>query len=362
MLNKLNQTERKQYSSKFASKITEDFFNGKEFATGEDILNLTPVQQINHTIIQKLYGQWKNDAMQFRSPYFDFDNEEVKEALESFMNTVSRHIFVRQPALFDLLKEATDNTLVQILDPATYYGNQLRALPDLVVTADSIKEMGRFNKIHRKIVAGLSEKLSASGADFVYVNQASRWLDELLNDPDIPDAADTYIIALSQIVPLEPENLQLQEPAPIPVKEEKSFFDYVQKTEDNAPAERIISGVHVTKTVLPVPDNHQAGSREDLSLNSTFKSNQSGDNNPYNHIKIESIAGSIPLAQRFVYISQLFKGNSDEFDQSIKMLDRCSSFTEAHEFIHKSLAQRYDWDTKSERVKELLATVRRKFN
>lgn len=358
MSKRLTQTERKQYSSQFSSKITEDFFNGKEFASGEDILSLTPIQQINHTIIQKLYGQWQRDALQFRSPYFDFEKVEVKEALENFMNIVSRHIAVRKPDLLVLLQEATENTLLLIFEPATYFGNQLREFPDMVITADGLKEMKRFNKIHKKVVEGLEQKFYESGEAVVYVNQANRWLDELLSNPSIMDPVGNYIDAFS-IIPLEivkdsvdpPENNSK-------TAEKKSFFDYVQN--DATQEERVISGAQIAKTALPETPTVQ---KEDQSLNSSFKTNLAGQNN-YTHvnIKIESISGSIPLAQRFVYISQLFKGNADEFDQSIKMLDRCSSFTEAHEFIHKSLAQRYDWDPKSERVKELLATVRRKFN
>jgi hypothetical protein len=356
MSKRLTQTERKQYSSQFASKITEDFFNGKEFASGEDILSLTPVQQINHSIIQKLYGQWQKDALAFRSPYFDFENTEVKEALESFMNIVSRHIAVGKADLTELLKDATDNTLLQVFEPATYFGNQLREFPDMIISVDRLKEMRRFNKIHKGVIEGLTQKLAESGESYVYVNQANRWLDELIANPTTLDSVDEYLESFSKIIPFEFEKTVVSQPAETVKKDEKSFFDYVQN--ETPPAERVISGAHIAKTVHPEVPEVQ---KEDLSLNSSFKTNQPGPNN-YSHIKIESIAGSIPLAQRFVYISQLFKGNADEFDQSIKMLDRCSSFTEAHEFIHKSLAHRYDWDPKSERVKELLATVRRKFN
>lgn len=365
MPNRLNQTELSLYSSQFASKIIEEFFKGKEFASGEDILNLTPVPQVNHTLIQKLYGQWKKDAQEFRSPYFDFTHQDVKEALDNFMNVVSRHIAVQKNDLNELLISATENTLTQLFEPLSYYTSKFNALPDLLVSTESVKEINRFNKLHKKALEQLANVITDQGSNSISAQQASDLLATILEDSSLSEAEETIVAQFSEVLPLGVAKLaeQAEATVQVPEVEQNSFFDYVQKSSEEQPKEPST----FDRPIIARPSNYatvssQEPSKEEQSLNSTFKAKatEPGYNHP--HIRIESIAGSIPLAQRFVYISQLFKGSADEFDQSIKMLDRCTSFSEAHEFIHKSLAHRYDWDTKSERVKELLATVRRKFN
>jgi len=72
---------------------------------------------------------------------------------------------------------------------------------------------------------------------------------------------------------------------------------------------------------------------------------------------IQSIAGSMGINDKFLYIRELFQGNAENFRQTIEELDRAHNFNEAY----NHLLQGYDWDMEDEYVQSLLNLVRRKF-
>ena len=78
-------------------------------------------------------------------------------------------------------------------------------------------------------------------------------------------------------------------------------------------------------------------------------------------MKVESIAGSIPLGQRFMFVNQLFNKSSDHFEKAIYELDAVKSFEEAQNLIWHRYASKYAWDVNGEAVTALLAIVKRKF-
>ena len=72
---------------------------------------------------------------------------------------------------------------------------------------------------------------------------------------------------------------------------------------------------------------------------------------------IKSITGSIGLNDKFYYIRELFKGNTEEFSLTLGVLDNAHNFNEAYNY----LIEHFDWDMESEAVQQLLSLIRRKF-
>ncbi|HEX9957694.1 MAG TPA: hypothetical protein VGA96_10565, partial [Fibrella sp.] len=178
MSNKFNTNALNEYSKSYARRVAADFYHDNPTINGKQILNLTPVNQVNLFVVSSLFDKWKGEAEKFRSPFFDFSDPEVEEALRAFMNVVSQHIAVRREHLEPLLAEATKRTLIALFDPRYYYDDQLRNQPDFTLTADNLRHLVRYTQINKFIPVAIEQRLN--GRPFVYVNQALGYLDEIL--------------------------------------------------------------------------------------------------------------------------------------------------------------------------------------
>ena len=380
----LNHSALKQYAADFTAKILDDFYADKSAIDGQQILTLTPVRQVNLGIVSRIFDQWKADAQAFRSPYFDFEQEEVKNALQEFMNTVSRHISVKRDDLQPLLLEATEEALRLLLAPADYFEQKLRALPDFTFDKNSAQNLTRYTHIHAGVAKNLALRLSDSGADFVYVNQALNWLNEITGSGASLDDPTTYVEQFSSKVPLNINDIDRDSAAtPPPVaaesattQESKSFFDTaLEVPQDNtavrAPQPAAVSPQpELVSTTVDIERESTTETRPTStgvnSLNSRFKVEipTQSDESKYGSVspKVDSIFNSVALGQRFMFVNQLFNRNSDAFDEAIRELDRAATFEDARDLLTHKFAKKYDWKPDNDAVKDLTALVKRKFN
>ncbi len=100
------------YGDAYAEKVLKGFFASKDNINGQEILSLCSVQQVNLFVVRELFKAWKEDTRKLKSPYFDFENPEVKEALDAFMNIASQHILISKAHFSPLLKKAVSQTLL----------------------------------------------------------------------------------------------------------------------------------------------------------------------------------------------------------------------------------------------------------
>jgi len=99
MPDNLNSIALNQYAARFTTTILNEVYKDQDTISGAGLLKLTPVRQVNLGVLNRLFEAWRKNAQEFRSPYFDFTNEEVKQALDDFMNTASQHIAVKRADL-----------------------------------------------------------------------------------------------------------------------------------------------------------------------------------------------------------------------------------------------------------------------
>ena len=225
MSNKFNANVLTEYSKSYARRIASDFYQHHATISGQQILSLTPINQINLFVISTLSDKWQADAAKFRSPYFDFTNAEVEEALRNFMNVVSQHISVRREHLEPLLADATRRTIIMIFDPRAYFDDVLRSQPEFTVTADVIRQMVRYTKINQFIPTHIIQRMN--GKPFVYVNQALGFLDEVLTQRGHElEHYDKFVALFSEKLPMDVAALlRSHVPDSIPGAPQRSFFD-----------------------------------------------------------------------------------------------------------------------------------------
>ncbi len=271
MSNKFNANTLAEYSKAYARRIAADFYQHHSTISGSELLSLTPLRQINLFVVSTLSEKWRADAEKFRSPYFDFTNAEVQEALQHFMNTVSQHISVRREHLEPLLTDAIRRTIVMIFDPRAYFDELLRSQPEFTLTADALRQISRFTKINGFIPAHIAQRMN--GRPFVYVNQALGYLDEALTQRGHElEHYDKFVSQFSEKVPMDVSALlRSHVPDSIPAAPARSFFDTaVEPTVPPAPLVPADATPETDTPALPpqpeptnsAPDARPAGSEQ----------------------------------------------------------------------------------------------------
>ncbi len=384
MTYKWNLQEAENYSRAFATLLTDEYFRNKTDINGAEILNLTESKQLNMFIIKELYDKWQTEALRFKSPYFNFDEPEVKQALADFMNTVSRHILINKENFTPLLGKATKKVLELYLAPSEHFENLMRDLPDFKLTADWIKNSSRFFKDYGWVLNELSSKLGQTS--FVYANQAIEWVREIVPTHKAEEH-DKALKDLSSILPLpfsvqgEPEKPQKtasffdidfnsapSAPRPEPVKTDIPAPEPIRKTADVV---EVTVEKSVTETFAPVAEKPLTDQRlneklttENKTLNDAMTENPNGSTLSDFHLKrkIESINGAISLNQRFLFINNLFDGQYEVFNQALKELEASQSFNEAKEQMLRNYMPRFKWDLRSPEAEEFFDILKRRFN
>ena len=418
MSNKFNANALTEYSKSYARRIASDFYQHHTAATGQQIMSLTPISQINLFVLNSLSDKWQSDAAKFRSPYFDFADDEVQESLQSFMNVVSQHICVRREHLEPLLTDATRRTIVMLFDPRAYFDEVIRSQPDFTVTADVLRQITRFTKINQFIPKHITQRMN--GKPFLYVNQALIYLDEALTQKGHElEHYDKYVSLFSEKLPMDvPALLRSHVPDSIPAPPNRSFFDTaaessvppaplvpvdslpeatapaIQPVPDPTPspvqsdAERLggalfldgstpgpdpVAPISQTSPLptgaisQPTPDSDRPVIESDVvpTLNDTLRettiSSPETFAETFRHAPVESVARSISLNQKFRFINQLFNGNSGAYNQAIDELDTLHSYGEALDLISYRYASQYLWDMSSDEVSELVEILKRRF-
>lgn len=367
MPDNLNSIALNQYSARFTTTVLNEVYRSQDVITGAGLLKLTPVRQVNLGILNRLFEEWKNNAEAFRSPYFDFSNEEVKSALEEFMNIASQHIAVRRADLEPLLSDSVKESLKLLLAPASYFEGKIRAVADAEFSHAKAEQLVKYTHIHRGIAEALLGRLTDSGSDSVYQTQAVSWLYEFKDNVDLVDDTEEYLLQFSEIFPINLSELKVEDTSKgaQPTHRHESFFDSAFSALEPSTSRPAAPRAEPASAVISeIVAKANAGGERD-SLNSRFKVElpQPSDDKAYGSVpvKVENIAGSIPLGQRFMFVNQLFDRNSEHFDKAIYELDRVKSFEEAENLIWHRYASKYAWDVNGEAVTALLAIVKRKF-
>ncbi len=384
MLHKFNVSALNDYSQQFARKVCDDFFAHNANASGQHILNLTAIPQINLFIISSLYDKWKADAEAFKSPFFDFESNEVKEALKQFMNVVSRNISVKREQLEPVLVEATKDTLVLLIDPNSYFNEIFRNQPNFTVTADTIQQLRKYIRFNKFVPQAVAEAMADRA--FVYVNQAIEWSEQAIAQRGSDaDSIDQWTAVFSEKVPLEASSLLKKTTRPEPVftpvapQANQSFFDALVE-EEPAPAPVKLSEPEVPRPAdmyvapqpvvtppappLPPTLNETVGGNGNASkesLNDRFKTEQSSISSNFQKQPIASISQNIPLHQKFMFIHQLFGGSNSAYESAISELEQAPDFATARGLITYKFASQHLWDMTGDTVGDLLEIVKRRF-
>jgi hypothetical protein len=404
MEHKYNQLSIERYSTNLAKLLCDRYFASNQAINGQQLITFSPVKQINLFVIQELLLRWNQEMAQLKSPYFDFENQEVKEALVQFMNILSRRILVRRPHFEPLLSKAITDTLLWVLDPAKVFEEKFLKVQD-ELSGLKLQTHLKYIDINKEYVKSFLTGLAQGVLPYGNVlNQFKTYL--LRNTPD-PQALDKLLAGLNDLLPIDKQEL-LGRPAPVftPEPEDASWAETTPEPIADEPEEAAVSQPLATApppaaapvrepvappAPAPVPAAAQPLATApppvtpsvrlaekpqpegEISLNERLRvekatlnerlGRQTAPTLAENQMekKIESLKDSISINQRFGFINELFNGENLEYYNAIKTLDTFDNADTAKNFVTQDLASRYNWTKKEEHVHKLLRLIERKF-
>jgi hypothetical protein len=318
------------YSDAYAEKILKKVFQSKERIDGQEILSLCDVQQINLFILRELFRAWKEEFKKLKSPYFNYEDNNVKEALDNFMSVLSKNISITRPHFAPLLKKAVSQTVLLVLDPYDYFSFLIAGTTNkLDVTA--FREEIKYLKINKAPLEKLLERLQEKNIKEITGNEAFAVLDQILEEVNFaPEDVDDYIQKLSAVELLTPEKFYFK-------KAVEPANTAGNKVASPKMAEHEVNSVSPTPPPAPAP----------VPKSATVEH------------KIQRIKDRLTINQKFMFTKVLFGGDFEWFSKTIDDLDKQQDITSALEFLEIYYR---DWDKESEEFHEFMEMVEKRFS
>ena len=339
MESKLNKEALSGFGKAFRDKVMEGFFGSSDTISGTEILNLTPVKQINLFILKALFQAWGNETSKLKSPYFNYDGEPVRVALNEFMNVLSRNISISKEDFLPLFDKAVNDSINLIFSPYSYFTLEFDKAKKDKIEVSSMEEDEKYYKVNKHLYKALLERLKKMESETLTFKEIGGALEGLFsNIKDNPDDIQQHIESFSQIVPLDVSMIYL---------EENNTETEVKTPGNPSDKQQVIVNDKFEDTKTILNDKHVEGTP------SLAEVMQRG--------KIENLGKSLSVNQRFMFVKELFKGNVEEFKKAIDYIDECAKKEDALKFLEDHYGKSKNWDIEKEEVIEFYDLVSRKF-
>jgi hypothetical protein len=306
------------YSDAFAEKVLATFFDKKDRITGKEILSLCEVHQVNLFVVRELFRAWREEAKKLKSPYFDYEHEEVKDALEKYMGVLSQHIAVDRSHFAPLLKKAVSATLLVIFNPYDYFSVLISGTNNKLEAA-AFRDEIKYLKINNAPLQRLLQKLDERKVTVISGNEAFAILDQILEEVSFtPEDVEPFLDQFSKIQKLSPEAFYVKKPEP--------------------------EGKPGTPPKVPVSQPKEE-KKQKPTLAENFQ-------------KIDKIKDRLTINQKFMFTKVLFNGDFELFSKAVEDIDRQDSIAGALKYI----SQFGDaWDRESDEYLEFLEIIEKRF-
>ena len=373
MTAQINGNYLENYARSYAELVCDQFFSTRQFITGQEIIQLTPSAQVNFFIIKRLFELWQEELGKLKSsPYFDYRDIAVHEALTQFMNVLSRRIKVERRYFEGTVQEAVQEAIQLATNPVHFYQVELEKAPAGKIN-EYLKENKKYFKWNEKLVTSLIDKAGiiqdlasyqqAIASNFQSLGGSLDSPKELLatvsatlffdldlymgkEDAALPESEDEEVIFVSSEseVVIESNDDYYEAPAPEFDEQEESDEEPVEMPQ----VERPVS----TAGSAPSGKGLDAAHLKAVFATETYKGMKG---------ILGELADSLALNQRFMFTKELFDGNADLLRLALKSVDEVSTFEEAVELINARFVFELGWDIESEVVHEFMQQVYRKF-
>lgn len=327
-----------QYSKSYADQLIQQFFGKKIKINGGDILHLSDTKQINYFVLKILFEKWKSEFNTLKSPYFDYESDDVQKAVNSFMNVLSKNISIGKEDFRPLLEEATYKTILLIFSPYEYYLQEINKPAFQQIFIDDLYAIEKYIKINGHLLQAYIDRFITDGIQAVFNEDAVRIFDEVCESiRDTPEDFDQYLRELAKVAALDLNDIYSHRDVP-----EKELTNDEVPEETNNLNEKFNSK---KKTLLDTLGTDKKEALIDIHINKP----------------VEGIRKSITINQRFMFEKDLFNGDKNEFDMVVNYLDNCSTHQEAMDFINENYKKKKNWDLEKTEVIEFFGVINKRF-
>lgn len=372
MSTQINGNYLEKYATSYAELVCDQFFSTRQFITGQEIIQLTPSAQVNFFIIKRLFELWQEELGKLKSsPYFDYRDIAVHEALTQFMNVLSRRIKVERRHLEGMLQDAVQNAILVATDPVSFFHLELEKAPAGKIN-EYLKENKKYFKWNERLVTSLIDKAGIVQDLESYQQAIASNFQSLGGSLDSPKE---LLATLNATLSFDLELYLGKEAEALPEFEEEEVIFVARETEVvvesnddyyEAPApefdeqEELEEEPVTTPAVTPIANMGSLPSGKGLDaahLKAVFATET------YKGMKgiLGELADSLALNQRFMFTKELFDGNADLLRHALKSVDELATFEEAVDLINARFVFELGWDIESEEVREFMQQVYRKF-
>lgn len=193
----VNQQNIQKYAERLTNDLCRQFFINKAFISGTEILSFNSDNQLNLLIIKNIFLSWQKEMLKLKSSYFDYEDEEVKKALKSFMNTLSNHIKVYRYDFEPLVQKAVADYILLAAAPHDFFKKEIESLASPKVPTNLIKEFSKYIQVNKFVLSQVVTEIEASGYTETFAGETIRFVLKALNEN--PDKAEIPETALNGI-------------------------------------------------------------------------------------------------------------------------------------------------------------------
>jgi len=324
MEKKLNFASVKSYAKLYASNLLHEPFTRFNSISGQQILEMPGVKQVNLLVIYQIFENWGKEAKRLKSPYFNYESADVKEAMNTLMNRLSHHIDVKKEDAIKLYEKSVVDALLLVITPYDFFSAHLQRAENISV--DELKMFSRYIKINQLLFNGLLDKIKKENTATVGRERALELLNEAVEELEgTPDDIDTVLQSFSKVT-----SVTLNQ-----------FLSTEGDTNENS--------------------SNELSSESFFSLNDQFSQPQNTLVNIHVNQKRKSFTESMALHHRYMFVKNLFHENEEAFLQAVGEIEQSSSYANAFKLIKTRYVERYNWSLDSGEVKEFLGLVAARF-
>lgn len=345
------------YSLALSEKLINEIYSERTFLSGKDIKNLSQVEQINLLVFKNLFEKWQDEAAKLRSPYFDYDKQEVREALSTFLNVLSNHISISREFFKPLLTKAIEDTLYLIYSPVEYFILEITGKQKDFFSSFTASK--KFLRTNTDIVVEVERLVNESGNDW------EKLLVEVEKISIDPANATEVTNQLNSLLQLELGKEEFLEP-----EIEETPSPEIETAKENSapelPEHKIV--VQESETQEEVENTNEKENlsineryaRKEVTLNDLLRSSE--PDHPHALPKIQDLRSAISLNEKFIFIKELFGNDPSAYALALAEVEGQNDLDSALSHLTSNYSGKFNWDQENPYLKDFINLVERRFN
>lgn len=354
------------YAQNLSLRICKDIFAEQDTISGKDLLSLTPVEQINYFVLKVLYRSWQKELLHMESPYFNYKQPEVRQALHSFMNTLSQHIEIKEPALQPLLRQACSDTLYLILSPDEFFRTELVTSVS-TLSATYLRNTKKYIRINADVLEAFTAYFEAEELEEITPTRSAELLEACAKKLRQSEDPTPHLAALADMFPLS-EAMYAASSIPKPDASTMPSDTEPTKSLDTSTATPSTPSDDEDSSLLSADIDAESPfqapvSPLDLDTSETEPSAQPFRSSPSPSFSAEALSSK--KSKKFEITKEeaedvtraLFSNKIELYRQALQEIFSCNTFDEAIEILLHRYGRPKSWNLGSREAKTLFRAI-----